>query len=81
MIRQDIERTRADMSRTVDEIEHRLSPAHLKEQVADLKENVLGQFHDAKEQIKSELKGGALVDEAAYNAWIAQQDASTPAQS
>ncbi len=56
VIRDDIERTRANMSRTVDEIEQRLSPAHLKEQVADLKETVIGQFHEAKEHIKEEIK-------------------------
>lgn len=60
VIRQDIERTRAEMSRTVDEIEHRLSPAHLKEQVADLKDTVVDQFHQAKEQIKNDLKGDLL---------------------
>lgn len=60
VIRQDIERTRADMTRTVDEIEHRLSPAHLKEQVADLKDTVVDQFHQAKEQIKNDLKGDIL---------------------
>jgi len=56
LIRDDIERTRSDMSRTVDQLETRLSPAHLKEQVADLKETVLGQFHEAKEHIKDDLK-------------------------
>ena len=43
-IRGDIAQTRADMSRTVDQIEQRLSPAHFKEQVADLKETVLGEY-------------------------------------
>lgn len=59
-IRGDIERTRAEMTRTVDEIEHRLSPAHLKEQVADLKDTVVDQFHQAKEQIKEDLKADLL---------------------
>lgn len=68
MLRADIDKTRADMARTVDEIEHRLSPAHLKEQVAslkdvvaeqvaDLKNTVVDQFHEAKETIKQDLKG------------------------
>jgi len=54
-IRADIAQTRADMTRTVDAIEERLSPAHLKEQVADVKENVLGQFQETKDQIKEEI--------------------------
>jgi hypothetical protein len=70
MIRGDIERTRGDMSRTVNEIEERLSPAHLKEQfasvtagitadvehkVAELKESVLGGYHEAKDHLKDDL--------------------------
>jgi hypothetical protein len=48
MIRNDIEQTRADMSRTVNQIEERLSPAHLKDQV-------LEQLHEAKETVKEDL--------------------------
>jgi cell division septum initiation protein DivIVA len=48
VIRSDIEQTRAEMSRTVNELEGRLSPAHIKEQV-------LEQLHDAKEKAKEEL--------------------------
>lgn len=70
LIRGDIERTRGDMSRTVNEIEERLSPAHLKEQfasvtagitadvehkVAELKESVLGGYHEAKDHLKDDL--------------------------
>lgn len=51
-IRADIAETRAHMTRTVDAIEERLSPAHLKEQVADVKQNVLEQFNETKDQIK-----------------------------
>ena len=36
VIRGDIQRTRGDMSRTVNEIEERLSPAHIKEHVANV---------------------------------------------
>ena len=70
MIRGDIERTRGDMSRTVNEIEERLSPAHLKEQVAsvtagvkadieakvaELKESVIGGYHETKDHLKDDL--------------------------
>jgi hypothetical protein len=48
-IRSEIEQTRASMSGTLNQIEERLSPAHLKEQV-------LEQFHDAKEKVKIEVK-------------------------
>lgn len=69
-IRNDIERTRGDMSRTVNEIEERLSPAHLKEQVAsvtagvqadiehkvaELKQSVIGGYHEAKDHLKDDL--------------------------
>lgn len=71
-IRSDIERTRGDMSRTVNEIEERLSPAHIKEQVAsvaagvteniehkvaELKESVLGGYHEVKDHVKDDLRG------------------------
>jgi gas vesicle protein/ElaB/YqjD/DUF883 family membrane-anchored ribosome-binding protein len=70
LIRGDIERTRGDMSRTVNEIEDRLSPAHIKEQVAsvtsgvksdleqkvaDLKESVIGGYHETKDHLKDDL--------------------------
>lgn len=69
-IRNEIERTRGDMSRTVNEIEERLSPAHIKEQVAavtagvtqnieskvaELKESVLGGYHEVKDHLKDDL--------------------------
>ena len=69
-IRSDIERTRGDMSRTVNAIEERLSPAHLKEQIAsvtegmkadiehkvsDLKESVLGNYHEVKDHLKDDI--------------------------
>ena len=41
-LRADIDKTRNEMSGTIRQIEERLSPAHLKEQV-------LEQFHDAKD--------------------------------
>src|SRR5690606_30749568 len=43
------------MSRTVDAIERRLSPARLKEQVTGVKEHVLGEIRDAKNQVKGDL--------------------------
>lgn len=70
LIRGDIERTRGEMSRTVNEIEERLSPAHIKEQVssvtegvkadienkvADLKESVLGSYHEVKDHVVDDL--------------------------
>jgi len=54
-IQADIERTRGDMSRTVNEIEERLSPAHIKEQIADVKQAAVGQYHDAKDHVKEDL--------------------------
>ena len=48
-LRADIDKTRHDMSGTIRQIEERLSPAHLKEQV-------LEQFHDAKEKVKHEVR-------------------------
>jgi uncharacterized protein YjbJ (UPF0337 family) len=59
VIRNDIESTRADMSRTVNQIEERLSPAHLKEQVMeqfhDAKDTVMDELRDAKETVKDDL--------------------------
>lgn len=70
-IRGDIQRTRGEMARTVNEIEERLSPAHLKEQVAniaagvtdniehkvaELKESVLGNYHEVKDHLKDDLR-------------------------
>ena len=69
-IRDDIDRTRGNMSRTVNAIEERLSPAHPKEQfasvtagitsdveekVAELKESVMGGYHEAKDHLKDDL--------------------------
>jgi len=56
-IRREIERTRAEMSETVELIERRMSPSQLKEQVTDVKEHLLGEFHDAKARFKSEVQG------------------------
>jgi uncharacterized protein YjbJ (UPF0337 family) len=69
-IRGDIARTRGDMSRTVNEIEERLSPTHIKEQlssvtagvmgdiegkVAELKGSIIGNYHEAKDQLKDDI--------------------------
>ena len=67
LIRSDIERKRDEMSRTVNEIEERLSPARLKEQVAsvtagikeqvaDLKQSALGEYHEVKDHVKDDLQ-------------------------
>lgn len=55
LIRDDVERTRMNMSRTALAIEERLSPAHIKEQVADIKQPVLGEYHEAKDHLKEDI--------------------------
>jgi ElaB/YqjD/DUF883 family membrane-anchored ribosome-binding protein len=52
-IRHEIERTRGDMSRTVNEIEERLSPAHIKEQVANVTTEI---EHKVGNAVSSELR-------------------------
>jgi ElaB/YqjD/DUF883 family membrane-anchored ribosome-binding protein len=69
-IRSDIERTRGQMASNVNAIEERLSPAHIKEQiasvtagvtsdiehkVAELKESVVGGYHETKDHLKEDL--------------------------
>jgi len=54
-IRAEIDRTRQDMSRTAGALEERLSPAHIKEQAADVKQAALDQFHEAKNEIKDDI--------------------------
>jgi hypothetical protein len=54
-IRSDIAQTRDDMSKTIEQIEERLSPAHLKEQLADVKQSAIGQYHEAKDHVKDDL--------------------------
>ncbi len=69
-IRNDIERTRGQMASNVNAIEERLSPAHIKEQiasvtagvtsdieqkVAELKESVVGGYHETKGHLKEDL--------------------------
>jgi hypothetical protein len=51
----DIEATRASMASTVGAIEERLSPAHIKEQIADIKDSVVDQLKDAKDKLKEDL--------------------------
>ncbi len=55
LVREDIERTRTNMSRTVNAIEERLSPAQIKQQVADIKLSVLGEYHEAKDHLKEDI--------------------------
>jgi len=68
-----IEQTRAEMSGTIDAIQGRLSPQHLKEQV---KEQVREQFQEAKETVRDATIGkaeemarnaGETINEARYN--------------
>ena len=69
-IRGDIERTRVEMASNVNAIEERLSPAHIKEQiasvtagvtldieqkVAELKQSVVGGYHETKDHFKEDL--------------------------
>jgi uncharacterized protein YjbJ (UPF0337 family) len=53
-IRESIEQTRADMSETIDELQGRLSPAHLKEQV---KEQVIEHYNQVKGSIRAATIG------------------------
>ncbi len=55
-IERDIARTREDMERTVNAIEERLSPAHIKEQVAGIKQDVLDQYQDVKLRVKADVQ-------------------------
>jgi len=55
-IRADIERTRADMSETIDAIQERLSPQTLKEEA---KEQVREQFQEVKETVREATIGKA----------------------
>lgn len=52
----DIEETRDRMGNVVEAIEERLSPAHLREQLQEIKEDALDQFRDAKERVKGEIR-------------------------
>jgi gas vesicle protein len=71
-IRAGIDQTRAEMSETIDAIQDRLSPQHIKEQV---KEQVREQFEDAKATVRDATIGkaenmvrsaGETVNEARY---------------
>jgi gas vesicle protein len=53
-IRESIEQTRADMTETIDELQERLSPSHLKEQV---KEQVIEQYKQARETVREATIG------------------------
>lgn len=59
-IREGIERTRREMSRTVGAIEERLSPANVKEQVTNVKEHVKDQLRDAKDQAKAKVRDATV---------------------
>jgi uncharacterized protein DUF3618 len=53
-IRESIEQTRADMSETIDQLQERLSPSHLKEQV---KEQIVEQYRQARETVREATIG------------------------
>src|SRR5205085_5658969 len=53
-IRENIEQTRAQMSETIDELQERLSPSNLKEQV---KEQVIEQYEQVKETVREATIG------------------------
>jgi gas vesicle protein len=53
-IRESIEQTRANMTETIDELQERLSPSHLKEQV---KEQVVEQYKQARETVREATIG------------------------
>jgi Protein of unknown function (DUF3618) len=53
-IRENIEQTRANMTETIDELQERLSPSHLKEQV---KEQVIEQYKQARETVREATIG------------------------
>ncbi len=52
----DIERTREEMGHIVDDLEARLSPAHLKQQMAGLKDEAIEQIQEAKEKLKADMR-------------------------
>jgi hypothetical protein len=62
-IRQDIERTRAEMGDTIDEIQERLSPEHLKESV---RKNTIGRAQEIAGEASIRVKdtGTKLVERA-----------------
>jgi hypothetical protein len=53
-IRESIEQTRADMSQTIDELQQRLEPAHLKEQ---MREQVIEHYRQVKESVRDATIG------------------------
>lgn len=53
-IRESIEQTRSDMTETIDELQERLNPSHLKEQV---KEQVMEQYRQARESVREATIG------------------------
>lgn len=53
-IRHSIEQTRSDLSETIDELQERLSPSHLKEQV---KEQVMEQYRQARDSVREATIG------------------------
>jgi gas vesicle protein len=65
VIRANIEQTRAEMSETIDAIQERLSPSHLKEQAQEqfqdikdqVREQVREQFHEAKQIVRDATIG------------------------
>jgi ElaB/YqjD/DUF883 family membrane-anchored ribosome-binding protein len=84
-IRANIDQTRTEMSETIDAIQERLSPQHLKEQV---KEQVREQFHEAKATVREATIGkaeemvrnaGDTINEARYSLMETIRDNPIPA--
>jgi hypothetical protein len=62
-IREDIEQTRAEMSQTIDQIQARLDPGHIKDQV---KEQVWEYYEDARDTVREATIG--RVEDMVYRA-------------
>jgi hypothetical protein len=84
-IRAEIEQTRAEMGETIDAIQERLRPDHLKEQV---KEQIKEQFEEAKHMVREATIGkvedmvrttGETINEARYTVMDTIRDNPIPA--
>lgn len=71
-IRRDIQRTERDMSETIDEIEHRLSPAHLKQQAKDsIRRTSVRTSQGLMGKVKSNPIGAAMIG---VGVWMLMRD-------
>jgi hypothetical protein len=77
-LRQGIERTRADMSATIDAIQEQLNPHHIAEQV---REQVRHQFDEAKATVRDATIGKAdeeMPDWSQSGRAVTQKSSKTP---